>query len=127
MLFQVYEQREQRKYTYPLALLSDFPDELPSSSKLAYLREVFASCCSTHPFLGRLPIPSPTRHHITSPLCFAIGCVASVHAGANITMSRDLCLASQGLWGSTMEVDNREARSVELLIAVRDAFQGERL
>ena len=106
------------KYTWPLAILSDFPEKLPSHDELAYLREVFAKCCSGHPFLERLPIAPPSHTAMAPPLQFAIGCVASVHARCEPNEAENLFRASRGLWGATMECDNREARSVELLVTV---------
>lgn len=44
--------------------------------------------------------------------------MASIHARREPDEAANLFLASRGLWGATMECDNREARSVELLVTV---------
>lgn len=109
---------EPGKYTWPLAILSDFPEKLPPPDEMVYLREVFSKCCPGHPFLERLPIAPPSHTTMAPPLHFAIGCMASIHARREPDEAANLFMASRGLWGVTMECDNREARSVELLVTV---------
>ncbi|CRG82907.1 hypothetical protein PISL3812_00254 [Talaromyces islandicus] len=107
---------EQRKYTYPVALLSDFPQGLPPQSEVIRLRNIFANCYSGHPFLNRLPLPPPSRGSVAPTLPLAIACLASVHANNDPAEAKDLFLATFSLWSSIMEVDNREARSLDLLM-----------
>lgn len=55
---------------------------------------------------------------MAAPLSLAISCLASVHARHDAAKARDLFLASRGLLGALMEIDNRESRLPDLLIAV---------
>ncbi len=107
----------QQTFTYPLALLSDFP-AIPTPAELDSLKEIFAKCYGTHVFLGRLPIPHSSRESTVPPLRLATACIASLHAGHAPSEARDLFLAGGKLWAVMMEVDNRESRSLDWLVAV---------
>ncbi|KIW24040.1 uncharacterized protein PV07_09779 [Cladophialophora immunda] len=106
-----------KKYTYPLTLLSEFPRQLPTEGEIAHLIEPFAQCCSSSPFLGRLHIQAGSPEPVAAPLAFAIGCLASVHTRNAAEQSKDLFFASRGLLGALMEIDNRESRFPDLLLA----------
>ena len=52
------------------------------------------------------------------PLRLAIAGVASAYQRKSETEGRDLFMAGMNLWSVIIEVDNREARSLEMLLAV---------
>ncbi|KAK3615961.1 hypothetical protein LTR56_026279 [Elasticomyces elasticus] len=99
-------------------LLSTFPSQLPTESEITRLREVFVDCSSGHVFLNQLQIYASTQERTAAPLSFAIACLASVHCRHAEAEARDLFLASRGLGGALMEIDNAESRSPDLLVAV---------
>ncbi|KAK3626758.1 hypothetical protein LTR22_023053 [Elasticomyces elasticus] len=99
-------------------LLSTFPSQLPTESEITRLREVFVDCSSGHVFLNQLQIYPSTQERTAAPLSFAIACLASVHCRHAEAEARDLFLASRGLGGALMEIDNAESRSPDLLVAV---------
>lgn len=90
---------------------------------MASLKDTFYKSCSCHPFLGDLAVWTLSYTSLASPLLFAICCLASVQARRHESEARNLFMASRGLLGTIMEVDNRESRSSELLLAV-SAFSG---
>jgi hypothetical protein len=53
-------------------------------------------------------------------LTLAISCLASVNVHHDTAQARNLFLASRYLLGVIMEIDNRESRSADLLMAVRN-------
>ena len=53
------------------------------------------------------------------PLRLAIACLASAYLRKSEVEGRDLFTAGMNLWSVIVEVDNREARSLEMLLAVR--------
>ena len=55
---------------------------------------------------------------VAAPLALAYSCLASIHARNVAEQSKDLFLASRCLLGALMEIDNRESRSPDLLLAV---------
>lgn len=55
---------------------------------------------------------------VAVPLSLSFACLASVHIRQNPAQAKNLFLASRGLLGAIMEVDNRESRSPDLLMAV---------
>ena len=85
---------------------------------MARLSEIFLERCSEHAFLNRLLVTKPFCEPVAPPLRLAIACVASVQARHGAAEARDLFLASRALMGFSMEVDNREARSLDLLMTV---------
>ena len=100
-----------------MAVLSNIPS-VPPPNEITYLRQVFSISCASHIFFGRLPLPEPSREPIAPPLRLAIACLASVYLNQAEEESTKLFLAGMSLWTVIMEVDNREARSLELLMAV---------
>ncbi|KAK5704472.1 hypothetical protein LTR17_021854 [Elasticomyces elasticus] len=104
-------------YTYPLMLLSSFPSQLPTESEITKLREVFVDCSRGHVFLNQLQVHASRQEQLAAPLSFAIACLASVHCRHAEAEARDLFLASRGLGGALMEIDNAESRSPDLLVA----------
>ena len=52
------------------------------------------------------------------PLRLAVACIASACQRKSETEGRHLFLAGMSLWSTILEVDNREARSPEMLLAV---------
>ena len=69
-------------------------------------------------FFDAIRLRALSHEPLPAPLSFAIGCLASVHARHGPAQAQDLFLASRGLLGAIMEVDNRESRSHDLLMAV---------
>ena len=51
-----------------------------------------------------------------------MACLGAVYARSSAQESRDLFIAGTGLWIVTMEADNREARSIDMVTAVRNKF-----
>lgn len=68
--------------------------------------------------ISLLPLPPVSREQIVPPLRLAMACLASLHIGRDDAESRHLFLASLSLWGAMLEIDNREARSPEMLMGV---------
>jgi hypothetical protein len=112
------------RYTYPLALLQDFPKHVPPHDELQRRREAFSVAFAGHLFLNRLPVPSPLVEPITTPMRFIIGCLAEARNTDAVAETDGLFFAATGLWAAIMEVDNREARSFELLMTVRTFLSG---
>ncbi|CAM1509684.1 Fc.00g000190.m01.CDS01 [Cosmosporella sp. VM-42] len=107
--------RSSGKYTYPLALLSRFP-ELPPPDRITNLCRLFSKTCLEHVFFEHYPIPALTRDSI-APLRFGLACLASVCDRGGVEEAETLFLAGANLWPAMVEVDNSLARSVEMLLA----------
>jgi hypothetical protein len=102
-----------------MALLLDFP-EIPSQERITSLCGDFSTIMKSHVFLNQLPVgQNCTDLTTTPPLRLAVACLASMHAKAAGNESRHLFLAALDLWGFMTEVDNREARSLDMVMAVR--------
>lgn len=100
-----------------MALLLDFPD-LPSQERIVSLYENFSTTLNTHIFLNQFPLGQSCSDVTTPPLRLAVACLASMHARPPDNESRHLFLAALDLWAFMTEVDNREARSLDMLMAV---------
>ena len=68
--------------------------------------------------ISLLPLPPASREPVVPPLRLAMACIASLQAGHDDAASRNLFLASLSLWAAIVEIDNREARSPEMLMGV---------
>lgn len=69
-------------------------------------------------FLSPLANWIQSRELVAAPLSLAASCLASVHARHDAAQARGLFLASRYLSGVLMEIDNKESRSPDLLLAV---------
>lgn len=67
-----------------------------------------------------MPLPPPSREIITPPLRLAQACLGSVYTQTQkgSEEARNLFHAGASLWAVIVEVDNSEARSHEMLVAV---------
>ena len=117
-----------------MAILEDLP-ALPGSEVLAQAQASFFTNFGHHVFLRSLAFPSPAITHMTPPyLTIALAClgvttwrpntaVGELHHLTSAPLSAlasDIFIAGDGLWGVMMEVDNREARLLESVLAVSD-------
>ncbi|KIW27411.1 uncharacterized protein PV07_07149 [Cladophialophora immunda] len=105
-----------KAFTYPMALLLDFP-EIPSQERITSLCDDFSTIMKSHVFLNQLPLAQYCTDLTTPPLRLAVACLASMHGKAPGNESRHLFLAALDLWAFMTEVDNREARSLDMLMA----------
>ena len=105
-----------QEYTYPLALLSDFP-AVPEHDRLADLFRHFNSCLN-HVFFDQLPIPELASEQVAPPLRFGAACLSSVSTSSDPDEATALFSAGTSIWPVMVEVDNGLARSVEMLLAV---------
>ncbi|KAK5064916.1 hypothetical protein LTR84_000750 [Exophiala bonariae] len=64
-----------------------------------------------------MPLPPPSREIITPPLRLAQACLGSVYTQKGSEEARNLFHAGASLWAVIVEVDNSEARSLEMLVA----------
>lgn len=104
-------------FTYPVSLLSSFPNH-PLKSDLAHLRRVYTQVCNDHSFFRRISLPLVSREVVAPPLSFGLACLGAVHVRRPAEESRNLFIAGADLWAVMMEVDNREARSLDMITAV---------
>lgn len=121
-----------RLYNYPMATLSDIPFLLDGDD-LSQPRALFFNSFKSHVFLKTIGISQPSPSQITPPyLKIALACLGTacsqrrqhgdgsqpdIPVSGN-SLSSDLCLSGLRLWGVIMEVDNREARVLEAILAV---------
>ncbi|MCJ1471563.1 hypothetical protein MMC13_000203 [Lambiella insularis] len=120
-----------RQFTYPLALLSDFPD-MPNMAQLGVLESSFWGLSKHLVFLGTMAVPSGPKEVSPPYLRLSLACLASCLSRAaevSGTLSewthesraaavRALFVAGLKIWGVMLEVDNREARKVEAVMAI---------
>lgn len=113
-----------QEFTYPLSLLYDFP-QLPPNDVVEALQQSFDELFQAHPFLNALPIPSPSQDPVNPFFRYSLACLVSAAAAPpqqgqpipNQT-AQDLFLAGTSLWNVMLEVDNREARTLEGVLSV---------
>lgn len=98
-------------------LFSDFP-EIPSDEDISHLHNVFYSSCTRHVFLEDLFTNQLVREPVASPFSLSVACLASIHAQRGEQEASNLFRAGIALLEVITEVDNREARSFEMLMAV---------
>lgn len=117
-----------RQYTYPLALLSHFP-QLPPPGAIDTLRRSFKDRCLGHVFFERLPSSATSRETApVAPLQFGMACLATVsmNCDSNPRLERNdaetLFSAGASLWLTMVEMDNTLARSMDMLLAVCDGY-----
>ena len=114
-----------------MALLSNVP-QTPPEDELLRLQSAFSTSFKQHLFLNFVDNLSPSSSSLPPYLQFAYACLASVTSGpANTSpynnvanepspsdVSAALFIAGAELWTVMLEVDNREARLLEAVIAV---------
>ena len=124
---------QSRQFTYPLTLLSEFPD-IPDSEELGSLESSFWTLSQNFIFLRAISLPGSPRELLPPYLRLSLACLASC-----LSMSPDpfstiserlatvqpdagkaLFFAGVKVWGVMLEVDNREARKIESVMAVSD-------
>lgn len=112
-----------RQYTYPLALLDQFP-HLPPPDTIDALYRSFNQTCLQHVFLDRLPTSFFQREATpVAPLKFGMACLAAIStnnnnvSGAPESLPETLFSAGVSLWLAMVEMDNTLARSIDMLLA----------
>ena len=120
------------QFTYPLALLSNFPD-IPDSEQLGNLELSFRALSNKFVFLRAIPMLRTSKELTPSYVRLSLACLAAClspsseisanvlgRSSARVDAGKALFLAGLKVWGLMLEVDNREARKVEAVIAVSD-------
>ncbi|KAL6241049.1 hypothetical protein RBB50_011952 [Rhinocladiella similis] len=107
----------EKQFTYPVVLFSDFP-EISCEDNLSHLHDIFYKSCTRHMFLENLFLTQPAREPVPSPFSLSAACLASMHARRWDQESRNLFRAGIALLEVIAEVDNREARSFEMLMTM---------
>ena len=85
--------------------------------------QTFLTHCCDHAFFNGFPRLLSAPETIAIPLRLAIACLASVQGRKNENEGQNLFMAGMSLWAVLLEVDNREAQSLEMLLAVRTSSQ----
>lgn len=119
-----------RLYTYPMALLTEI-SSIPEEAEVSRLQSSFFTSFKQHIYLAAIDIPNTTQslHPPYFPLTLA--CLSSaVSPGTNLDaydlgektsqaeVSSSLFIAGFSLWCVVLEVDNRETRFLEAVVAV---------
>ncbi|KIV84103.1 hypothetical protein PV11_06076 [Exophiala sideris] len=117
-----------RAYTYPVVMLSDVPTLLPED-EIARLQAAFFASFNQI-FIDAVNIAGTASDPLPPYLQIALACLGSVSMPATSTsgyavtngidqadLSADLFLTAARLWTVIIEVDNREARMLEAVIA----------
>ena len=114
--------------TYPVALLSDVP-ALPSDDDLTALASSFSVTFRRHLFLNTLKFDwsasgTPPPPYLELALAYlAAACeYRSRREEQFAILSSNVFRCGVSLWPVMVEVDNRQARSIDALIAVRCLF-----
>ena len=118
-------------YTYPLVLLSDVPAP-PPDDELSRLQAAFSTSFKQHIFINSVDFASSSSNPLPPYLQLALACLSAVTSHlANASAFDDdngalqegcparLFVAGVNLWSVMLEVDNREARLLEAVVAVR--------
>jgi hypothetical protein len=114
-----------------MVLLSDAPT-IPSEDELAQLQSIFPASFGRHILLDALDVLDPTQASMPPYFKIALACLSSAtssvtsaagHMNGITTLqpeaSSALFFASINLLSVMLEVDNREARLIEAVVAVR--------
>ncbi len=118
-------------YTYPMVLLSDVPSTLPQDD-LERLQATYFTSFGRHIFLSAVEIDDSPSRPLPPYLQLAMACLSWLTCPLTVTsvnpetgtVSADasaslLFLTGANLWSVMLEVDNREARMQEAVVAVR--------
>jgi hypothetical protein len=109
MNFQVY---------YPLTFAHTFP-EVPSEVTVRSFIEAFRTRVHpSMPFLSQIPLQSFCAANMPEYMTYAMAAVGAVKGMTDSSTSHALWSTANILIASTLEVDNREARKVDLINAV---------
>jgi hypothetical protein len=113
-----------------MVLLSDVASTLPNDD-LARLQAAFLTSFKQHIFINAVDVTDSTSSPLPPYLQLAIACLASVTSPLTDTsaysigtetsqseVSASLFLTGVNLWSVMLEVDNREARLLEAVVAV---------
>jgi hypothetical protein len=114
-----------------MVLLADLPP-IPDEAELAQLQSSFFTSFKLHTYLDAVDIPNTTQSLTPPYFPLTLACLASAvspRSSSNGYMlatntsqaevSASLFAAGLGLWCVVLEVDNREARLLEAVVAVR--------
>ncbi|KAI1613368.1 hypothetical protein EDD36DRAFT_263374 [Exophiala viscosa] len=117
-----------RAYTYPVVMLSDIPTVLPEDEIARLHAAYFASFNQI--FIDAVDIPGTSSNPLPPYLRIARACLGSISVPATSTsgyaiadgtdqtdLSAGLFVTAARLWTVIIEVDNREARMLEAVIA----------
>ena len=119
-----------------MVVLSDLPLP-PDDVSLDESHRVFSSSFKNHVFLNRIAIAAPQPGRLIPPyLRLAIACIGTVFSKLELPPARaecqaptcpdqlasDLCLSGIRVWGVILEIDNREARLIDSILAVTLMF-----
>jgi hypothetical protein len=99
-----------------VALLSDIP-AIPEHFELLRLWQRFLDQRKVMPFLNNVPIPSRSEDSITPHLLLSAAPFALLMEGDQ-QRARDTFVAAVSVWSALIEIDNRESRTEDSLIAV---------
>ncbi|KIW58069.1 hypothetical protein PV05_02619 [Exophiala xenobiotica] len=117
-----------RSYTYPMALLSDVP-ATPSEEQLERLQAAFFNSFKQHIFMNAIDVVGSPSDSLPPYLQFALACVGSMtspedacvfttpNGTVEIDVAAHLFVAGVNLWSVMLEVDNRETRLLEAVVA----------
>lgn len=119
-----------------MGILADLP--FPAQDVIDQARALFLTSFKSHIFLKSITILEGIHTRVRPPpyLALSLACLGaatsqlhSLQGAAQAQeqqepvcaryLARDLCISGQTLWGVMLEVDNREARLVESILAVR--------
>jgi len=124
---------QSRQFTYPVTLLSDFPD-IPDLEELGSLESSFWALSKKFIFLRAVSMSGSSREPLPPYLRLSLACLASClspspESFATVSeripsvksdIGKALFSAGVKVWEVMLEVDNREARKVESVMAVSD-------
>ena len=115
-----------------MVILSDLPC-LPADEVIDQLHALFLDSFKQHVFLNRITISAPSSGRITTPyLRLAMACLGTTLSKPRQTLvtgssqvptspeelASNLCWSAVRLWGVMLEIDNREARLIDSILAV---------
>lgn len=113
-----------------MVMLSDVPT-IPPEDTLARLQEAFFTSFNQHIFIKTVDIANCSSAQLPPYLQLALACLGSINAPSTgsigyvmaletpeAEVSVGLFVAGVNLWSVMLEVDNREARLFEAVIAV---------
>jgi hypothetical protein len=111
-------------YTYPMILLASGLPSIPPEEQLAMLESEFYNTVRNHLYIRDVEaLRSPTVSTRPPYMQLALACTAAAAKAQVINengfdvSSANLFVAGVDLWGVMVEVDNREARSIDAVVA----------
>lgn len=115
-----------------MAVLLDLPSP-PDDVILDRSQALFHDSFKRHLFLNRIAIPAPSSGRLIPPyLKLSLACLGTTlsrdlrssasrspqASTSSEQLSSNLCVTAMRLWGVMMEIDNREARLIDSVLAV---------